>query len=75
MQISIPQGPPGICSCNFSALLETSEFSPIRGPPGSPGIEGKQGFPGMPVSTRVALVRCSELLALAKRKRCFVSKN
>lgn len=47
-----PPGPPGVCSCNLTEMLNSfSHPDIIPGPPGIPGIDGKLGAPGSPVCT------------------------
>lgn len=43
-----PPGPPGECSCNISEVMKS--FSKPQIVQGPPGIDGKTGPPGMPVS-------------------------
>lgn len=46
-----PQGPPGICACNLSVLFDGHTIPELLpGPRGLPGIDGKTGSPGVPVS-------------------------
>lgn len=57
--MSGPRGPPGICSCNLTTLFAPGNIPELLpGPPGNPGIDGKMGLTGLPVSVH----NCSLLI-------------
>ena len=46
-----PPGPPGVCSCNLTTLVNSLSLQDATpGPPGLPGIDGKAGPPGTSVN-------------------------
>lgn len=52
-----PRGPPGVCSCNLTTLFAPGNVPELLpGPQGNPGVDGKIGLTGLPVSMIIVVI-------------------